>query len=309
MSACVQKQMKLDGYRFDQKLSDVRSRPQQPFSHNDYRPELDTSRYCDDNQTTYYQNLIGVLRWIIELGRLDIAYEVSCLSRYLAAPRTGHLVQCLHIFKYLDTHHSNTLAFNPQKLYMAVEPTDTPDIRQANMRRVYPDAREEIPPNAPPPRGKSVQINCFVDASHADDRVTRRSQTGILLYCNMAPVIWYSKRQTTVESSTFGSEFVALRIATEMIISLRYKLRMFGVEIDGPANVFCDNEALYKSATFVETQIKKKHNAICFHKVRETVAAGIMIVHWEDGNSNLADILTKALPPIKRKALRLRIMY
>ena len=74
------------------------------------------------------------------------------------------------------------------------------------MRRVYPDAQEEIPPNAPPPRGRSVQINCFVDASHADDKKTRRSQTGILIYCNMAPVIWYSKRQNTVESETFGSE-------------------------------------------------------------------------------------------------------
>ena len=177
------------------------------------------------------------------------------------------------------------------------------------MRRVYSDASEELPPDAPEPLGASVQINCFVDASHGDDLATRRSQTGILLYCNMAPIQWYSKRQNSVESSTFGSEFVALRLATEMIISMRYKLRMFGVPIDGPANVFCDNEAVYKSASIPDATLKKKHNAICFHKVRETIAAGIIIIHWEQSDSNLADILTKSLPPDKRKHLRLCIMY
>ena len=59
---------------------------------------------------------------------------------------------------------------------------------------------------------------------------------------NRAPVIWYSKRQNTVETSTFGSEFIALRISTEMIEGLRYKLRMFGVPIDVPANVLGDNQ-------------------------------------------------------------------
>ena len=90
----------------------------------------------------------------------------------------------------------------------------------------------------PAPRGKPVQINCFVDEDHAGDMVSRRSHTGILIYVNRAPVIWFSKRQNTVETSTFGSEFIAMKIATEMIEGLRYKLRMFGVPLDGPANVF-----------------------------------------------------------------------
>ena len=124
----------------------------------------------------------------------------------------------------------------------------------------------------------------------------------------MAPVIWYSKRQTTVESSTFGSEFVALRIATELIISLCYKLRMFGVKIDGPANVFCDNEAVYKNSSNHESQLKKKHNLICYHKVRELCAAGIIYLFKEGSDTNLADILTKALDSGKRLSLRSMIM-
>ena len=106
----VKQQMKIDGFMFNRKLSDLDHPPQQPFSHCDYRPELDTSAECNEDQMTYYMNLVGVLCWIIELGRLDIAYEVSCLSRYLAAPRTGHLVQVLHIFKYIELHSSNNFS-------------------------------------------------------------------------------------------------------------------------------------------------------------------------------------------------------
>ena len=69
-----------------------------------------------------------------------------------------------------------------------------------------------------------VEVNCFVDSDHSGDKVTQRSQTVILLYLNSAPIIWYYKRQNTVESSTFGSEFVALRLSSDLIISLRYKL-------------------------------------------------------------------------------------
>jgi hypothetical protein len=98
-----------------------------------------------------------------------------------------------------------------------------------------------------------VSTHCFVDADHAGNLITRRSQTGILLFVNRALIVWYSKRQNTVETSTFGSEFVAMRIAVELIESLRYKLRMFGIPIDGPTNVYCDNEAVTKNAIYPES--------------------------------------------------------
>ena len=178
------------------------------------------------------------------------------------------------------------------------------------MKKAYPDAVEDLPPNVPLPRGKPLSMFVFVDSDHAGDKVTRRSQTGILLYLNSAPIVWYSKRQATVESSTFGSEFVALRVASELIISMRYKLRMMGVPIEGPAHVFCDNEAVYKNSSIAHSTLKKKHNSICFHRVRECVAAGIQVVHKVDSTSNLSDdILTKSLPAFLRKKLRSFIMY
>ena len=305
--ANIKKRLEKDNIRFYKKLSDPSISAPQPFSSVKYRPELDTSVECTPDQITLYQNLIGILRWTVELGRIDIAFEVSLLSRYLVQPRTGHLVQALHIIKYLDIHSKNDLAFDP-----ALHDVEDPSLiaaRRDAMKEIYVDAKEELPTNAPPPRGNPVQVNCFVDSDHAGDRLTRRSQTGIILYCNSAPIQWYSKRQSTVETSTFGAEFVALRIATEMIILLRYKLRMFGIPIDGHANVFCDNESVYKNSSFAESTLKKKHNSVCFHRVRECVAAGIIIVHKVDSSYNLADLLTKSLPANERVALRSRIMY
>ena len=112
---------------------------------------------------------------------------------------------------------------------------------------------------------------------------------------NRAPILWFTKRQNTVESSTFGSEFVAMRIAVEMIEGLRYKLRMMGVPIDGATNVFCDNDSVVKNASLPESTLKKKHNAIAYHRVRETIAAEVIRVAKEDGETNLADILTKLM--------------
>jgi hypothetical protein len=79
-------------------------------------------------------------------------------------------------------------------------------------------------------------------------------------------------------------------------VALRDKLRMFGVPINGPANVFCcDNRGVVKNASTPESVLQKKHNVINYHAVREAAAAGIIRVGKEDGQSNLADLLTKVL--------------
>ena len=155
----------------------------------------------------------------------------------------------------------------------------------------------------PERRGRSVKMSVFVDADHAGNRVTRRSHTGVLIFLQNALTVWHSKRQNTVESSTFGSEFVAMRIAKDMAIALRYKLRMFGIPIDGAADVFCDNQGVVKNTSLPESVLSKKHNAINYHAVREAVAAGIMRVAKEDGETNLADLLTKSLNLLKWKRL------
>ena len=152
------------------------------------------------------------------------------------------------------------------------------DFIQHDWEGQYPEAEEEIPPDTPEPKTKPVKITAYVDASHGCDLVTRRSVTGVLICINKTLVKWYCKRQNTVESSTYGTELVAARIAVEMIMEFRYKLRMMGVAINGPATLLIDNEAVVKNTTLPSSTLKKKHNAIAYHKVREAVAAGIIKV-------------------------------
>eukprot|EP00957_Ditylum_brightwellii_P024788 1873245-Ditylum_brightwellii.AAC.1 len=171
------------------------------------------------------------------------------------------------------------------------------------MKEFYPDTKEEIPLDIPEPRVKEVQINCFVDADHALDCVTRRSQTGIMIYCNRTLIIWYSRRQNTVKSSTFDSEFVALCIAIDLVEGLRYKLRMFGVPLEGEANVFCDNKFVIKNSTISESQLKKMHQAMCWHRAWEAVASSIYLIWHETSETNVADLFTKFLGPQHRKEL------
>ncbi len=138
-----------------------------------------------------------------------------------------------------------------------------------------------------------VKINAFVDSNHARNQITRRSHTGILIYLNRAPIRWHSKAQAAVESSTFGSEFITMHQATDMIEGLRYKLRMFEVPIDGPANVLSDSQAVILSSTVPSSTLRHKHNVVCYHRVHEAVAAGIIRITKVDTKQNLADMFTK----------------
>ena len=111
----------------------------------------------------------------------------------------------------------------------------------------YKGVKEAVPPNLPKPCGNYVSTHCFVYANHAGNKVNRRRHTVILIFINKAPIISFSKRKNTVETSTFGSKFTALKNAVEIVEALRYKLRMFGVPIEGPTNVLCENESVYKN--------------------------------------------------------------
>ena len=270
----------------------------------DYRPELETTPELKADGVQHYQELVGILRWAVEIGRVDILLETALLSTYLAMPRSGHLDQVYRMFGYLKLYPKRKIAFDPQH----------PKINERIFKRYdwqdfYRDVHEAIPDNMPEARGNTMSTHCFVDASHGSDRMTRRSQTGILIFCNKAPIIWFSKRQNTVETSTFGSEFQAMKNAVELVEALRYKLRMFGVPIEEATNVFCDNEAVYKNTSLPESTLKKKHHSIAYHRCREAVAAGTVRVAKEGTKTNLSDLFTKLLPQVRRNELLDKFTY
>ena len=143
-----------------------------------------------------------------------------------------------------------------------------------------------------------------MDSDHANDKVRQRSQMGFCFFINMACIIWYTKRQATIESTVFGAEFVAMKQAMEVSRGLRYTLRMMGVPIEGPTHMYRDNMSTIHNTQCPESQFKKKSNSICYHAVREAEAMGELLTGHVKTEENPADILTKVVGGgIKRKNL------
>ena len=112
------------------------------------------------------------------------------------------------------------------------------------------------------------------------------------------------------ETSTFGSELVAARITTELTMELRYKLHMLGIPLRDNATVlFGDNQGVIMNTSLPSSSLKKRHNAISYHFVREAVAANILRLVYLPTNLNISDILTKAITPTKLRNLIWPILF
>ena len=119
--------------------------------------------------------------------------------------------------------------------------------------------------------------------------------TGIMHFVNQTLIDTYSKRQATVATATFGSEFVAAKQCTEQVIELRNALRYLGVPIKKTSYVFGDNQSVVTQSTLPHSQLAKRMYALAYHRVREAVAAGIIAMHHVPGKINPSDVLTKFL--------------
>ncbi len=265
-----------------------------PMAKSDH-PEMDDSDFCTPLQHSHFRALIGSANWCVTLGRFDIAFATQSLSCFSMAPRVGHLKRAMRIFGYLKTHPNASLLVDPS----VPDHNKFKATQGQNWSEFYPNTdmknKEEVDPNMPEPLGKSARITCYVDADHAHDQLTRRSVTGILLFINNMPIRWVSKRQKTVETSTYGSELVAARIATDLIIEMRYTLRALGVPLDGPALLLGDNQSVVLNTTVPSSVLKKKHNAVAYHRICESIAAGILIFAHINSEDNYADLATKSL--------------
>jgi len=147
----------------------------------------------------------------------------------------------------------------------------------------------------------------FVDASHATNLVTRQSRIGVLIYVNKTPIIWYSKKQNSIETSSFGSEFMALGV--ELLEGLIYKLQMMGVPIEGYCHTCVDSMSVVNNTSIPESVLKKKSNTIAYHYVRSKCAEDVLRITYENTKTNLADILTKVQVGTTKKAFRDKIMF
>jgi len=185
------------------------------------------------------------------------------LSRFRAMPRQGHLDRVKRIHGYLSKMRHAKIKIR----------TDAPDYSNIPVKlhdweySCYADAKEEIPLDAPAPKGKPVTATSFFDANLCHDLISGKSVTGILHQLNKTPIDWYSKLQSTVETATFGLEHVAARTCTEQVIDLRLTLLHLGVPINGPTMVLGDNESVINSAAIPHSKMHKRWVALSYHRV------------------------------------------
>lgn len=225
-----------------------------------------------------YRMLIGSALRAITLGKYDIMYATTSLARYYIAPREGHLKAAKRVIGYLKHYCKGRILIDCRDFEMPPE-MEIPEV-QTSWCTHYPDATEELPDNMPEPKMKEMTQTYFVDANHMGNKITGISDTGILGFLQSTPAFWYCKSQKTVETSSYGSEIMAARIATEALIASRYKLRMLRVPVNTAAVLLGDNKSVQISGSLSSSTLNKKHNALAFHKVREASAAGLMLFGW-----------------------------
>ena len=262
-----------------------------PMAEKDH-PEIDQSSLLDILGIKQYQSLIGALQWLVTLGRFDIHLAVATMSSYRVAPRIGHLERLKRVYGYLKRNPSGAIRFRTR--IPNHESVVTP-VEYDWSSSIYGNVKEELPPDMPTPRGKAMRTSTYQDANLYHDLVTGRAMSGIIHFVNQTPIISYCKKQKTVETATYGSEFMVARHACEQIMDLRYTLRMMGIPIDGPAWMFGDNSSVITSSTIPQSTLNKRHNALSYHRVRECLAAKIIYLLHIDGKYNPSDVLTKPL--------------
>ena len=148
--------------------------------------------------------------------------------------------------------------------------------RSQDWHDFYGNTKEELPPHMLEPLGEPVKMTAFINSDHAGNLVTQRSQTGYFIFCNQAPISWFSKQQNMVEASTFGAEFIVAHTCLEAVEALQFKLHMFGIPVEGPTDVMCDNNSVVNNSQHSESVLSKKHQSICYHHAHGTVAHGVI---------------------------------
>jgi hypothetical protein len=272
-------------------------------------PETDTSELLDDEKHRKFQMLIGILNWIVTIGRIDITFATMSLSRFTASPRNGHLDRALKIFGYLKKRPNRRICIDLKDPDFEGFETEFSKDYVEIFEGDYPDSKEEIDVNLPKPLITEMSITAFVDSDHAHDKITRRSVTGLIILVGRTPIFFSSKRQGAIETSTYGAEFCAMKTAVEELIAVRYMLRCLGVTVERASYLFGDNLGVVQNVTIKESLLKKKHVAISYHKVREAAASGIVHPTKIDGKFNYADVCTKAQTNVTFHTLCGGLMY
>ena len=154
---------------------------------------MDETPDLEHGLASWYQYLIGIIRWMAEIGRLDIITEVSMMASHMAMPREGQLESVLHVFAFLRQRYNSRMAFDPTYPIINMN-----DFKKCKWKDFYWDLKEATPPNSPEERGKEVDICGYVDINHEEENKTRSSRSGFFIFLNTAMIQWLSKKQAKI---------------------------------------------------------------------------------------------------------------
>lgn len=228
-------------------------------------PETDTSDPLDAKGIQQYQSMI--LR---------------------DTPRVGHLEHLKRICGYLV----NTLDY---KIWFHTHQPDYSDVhvKIQEWYQLYGEVSELLPSDAPEPLGKFVTLTYYVDANLMHDVITGHSMMACLHFVNATPIDWYSKKQATIETAAYGSEFVVACTCVEQVIDLQTALRYLGVNVHFKSYMFGDNESMVNSSAQLYAKLTKQHNMLSFHHICEAIASGYVTFVYLSGKCNPSYILSK----------------
>jgi len=252
-------------------------------------PECDTSELLEEREIKIYQSMIESAQWTIQLGRFDIAVQVMTLSSFRPAPRRGHLDRIKRLYGYVAKMKEAAIRYR----------TEMPDVSDLKFveedwsRSPYAGSKEDIPKDMPRALGKPVLLLTYGDANLCHDLLSGKAVTGLLHFINKTPFDWYSKKQNTVETATYGAESVAGRTAIEQMRANKLTLHYLGVPIEGASILVGDNKTAVDAATLPHSKLRKHYLMLSFHFLKSAMASGAFKYVWADGKDNASDILTK----------------
>ena len=232
--------------------------------------------------------MVGQLQWLVTLGRFDIHAQVAAMSRFRAGPRQGHMDRLKKIYSYAIRTKDYAIRFRTDQPDYSFLPDQDFDWTYS----VFGNVQEILPDDMTEPLGEAVITTTTMDANLNYCLATGKSLTGCLHFVNKTPNDWYSKKQATVETATYDSEFVAAKTATEQIMDIRQTLRYLGAPTGTKSFLFGVNRSVVTSATLPHSTFKR-HNILAFHIDREAIAAKLMAFYWIQSAYNLSDMLSK----------------
>ena len=148
----------------------------------------------------------------------------------------------------------------------------------------------------------------FIDSNHVGDKQIRRARTRFMMYMNMSLINWSSKKQSTIETSVFCAEFVAMKVRVVTLHATLHKLRMMGIPISGPAYIYGDDMSVIHNTLKPESTIEKKCDAIAYHANHELTMRE-SLTGYTRSEDNPPDMLSKVVIGQKKKHLVSKVLY